>query len=395
MRILLILRGNYHAGQYEFILQNELKDYTLDINELRFLSARSKNTLGGLKSLNYKNDNELNRILLYFLKIRMQKGEFCVINAYNEALKSFKDLATLYRYKLFIIDFSDTSLHICKQRNALEAQKTGFLIPTKLLEKTHSLLKKIPKKYAVLKPNEWKNCLYQMPNLSAYKKIHHIGDLQGCYSVLKKYLRELKDDEYYIFLGDYIDRGIENGKVLKFLLKICEKENVCLLEGNHERYLIKWANGELVNYKEFSENTLKDFRKEKLTPKDARNFYPHLKECLWYKYGSKKIFCSHGGITLLPKKSENLSFVPSNDFIYGVGDYDDSLKVAEEFLQNHPFSFYQIFGHRNRLKLPVKLNKRVFLCEGKVDDGGFLRIVTLDKKGFECVEVKNEIYRKK
>ncbi|WP_270985035.1 hypothetical protein, partial [Campylobacter upsaliensis] len=33
MRILLILRGNYHAGQDEFILQNELKDYTLDINE--------------------------------------------------------------------------------------------------------------------------------------------------------------------------------------------------------------------------------------------------------------------------------------------------------------------------------------------------------------------------
>ena len=97
----------------------------------------------------------------------------------------------------------------------------------------------------------------------------------------------------------------------------------------------------------------------------------------------------------MPKKSENLSFVPSNDFIYGVGDYDDSLKVAEEFLQNHPLSFYQIFGHRNRLKLPIKLNKRVFLCEGKVDDGGFLRIVTLDKKGFECVEVKNEIYRKK
>ena len=84
MRILLILRGNYHAGQDEFILQNELKDYTLDINELRFLSARSKNTLGGLKSLNYKNDNELNRILLYFLKIKCKRANFRVINAYNE-----------------------------------------------------------------------------------------------------------------------------------------------------------------------------------------------------------------------------------------------------------------------------------------------------------------------
>lgn len=302
MRILLILRGNYHAGQEEFIAQNDLKNFTLDINELRFLSARDKNILGGFKSLDYKNDNELHHILLYFLKIRMQKGEFCVVNTYNETLKPFKDLAGIYRYKLFVVDFSDTPLEICKQKNITLAQKTGLLTPIKLLEKTQNLLKKIPKKHSILKPNEWKDCLYQMPNLSAYKKIHHIGDLQGCYSVLKKYLKELKDDEYYIFLGDYIDRGVENGKVLKFLLKICEKKNVCLLEGNHEKHLIKWANGELVSYKEFNENTLKDFRKEKLTPKDARNFYPHLKECLWYKYGSKKIFCSHAGITLLPKK---------------------------------------------------------------------------------------------
>lgn len=33
--------------------------------------------------------------------------------------------------------------------------------------------------------------------------------------------------------------------------------------------------------------------------------------------------------------------------------------------------------------------------EGKVDDGGHLRIVTLDKKGFECIELKNKVYRKK
>lgn len=63
-----------------------------------------------------------------------------------------------------------------------------------------------------------------MPNLSKYRKIHHIGDIQGCFSILKEYLQELEDDECYIFLGDYIDRGIENGKVLKFLLKICERE---------------------------------------------------------------------------------------------------------------------------------------------------------------------------
>lgn len=55
-----------------------------------------------------------------------------------------------------------------------------------------------------------------MPNLSKYKKIHHIGDLQGCYSVLKEYIKTIKEDEFYIFLGDYINRGIENGKVINF-----------------------------------------------------------------------------------------------------------------------------------------------------------------------------------
>ncbi|MCE3579149.1 serine/threonine protein phosphatase, partial [Campylobacter jejuni] len=46
-------------------------------------------------------------------------------------------------------------------------------------------------------------------------------------------------------------------------------------------------------------------------------------------------------------------------------------------------------------KLPMKIAKRVFLCEGKIDDGGYLRVVTLDEKGFECIEIKNQIYKKK
>lgn len=395
MRVLLVLRGNYHAGQEEFIRKNALEDFVLDMNGLRALSARNRQLLGGYKSLDYKNDNELNHILLYFLKIRMLKGEFCIINAYSETLKPFKDLADAHRYEFFVIDFSGASLEQCLQNNLSHAKKTGFLTPTKLIEKTATLLRKIPKKYRILSPDSWQDCLYEMPDLSAYKRVHHIGDLQGCYSVLKKYLKSLKDDEFYIFLGDYIDRGVENGKVLKYLLKICKRPNVCLLEGNHERHLIKWANGELTHSKEFNEHTLKDFRAERLTPKDGREFYPHLRECLWYKYDSKRVFCSHGGVNVLPKKASHLSFVPSCDFIYGVGDYEDSQRVAAEFCENHPANFYQVFGHRNRTKLAMRIAERVYLCEGKVDDGGFLRVAVLDKKGFKCVEVKNEIYRKK
>ncbi|MBK1992136.1 metallophosphoesterase, partial [Campylobacter sp. 2018MI35] len=224
-------------------------------------------------------------------------------------------------------------------------------------------------------------------------KIHHIGDIQGCYSVLKKYLKKIKKDEFYIFLGDYINRGIENSKVMKLLLKLYYLPNVCLLEGNHERNLIKWANNENIYSKEFNNFTLKDFYKEKITQKDAKKIYSYLKECFWYEYYDKKVFCCHGGINFLPKE-EKLSLISSDNFINGIGTYDESQIIADEFKKNTPKNYYQIFGHRNRFKLPIRLNSKVFLCEAKVDKGGFLRIVTLDRQGFDCIELKNKIYKK-
>ena len=54
----------------------------------------------------------------------------------------------------------------------------------------------------------------------------------------------IKDDEMYIFTGDYIDRGMENAQVVAFLLSIMDRKNVLLLEGNHEKGLWQWAKDE-------------------------------------------------------------------------------------------------------------------------------------------------------
>ena len=90
MRVLLVLRGNYYAGQEEFIKNNKLQNYTLDLNALRLLSGSVKNIVSEYKILNVKNDEDLSKILLKLLKMRMQKGEFYIINAYNETLKFVK-----------------------------------------------------------------------------------------------------------------------------------------------------------------------------------------------------------------------------------------------------------------------------------------------------------------
>lgn len=115
MRILLVLRGNYYAGQEEFIKNNKLQNYTLDLNALRLLSGSVKNIVSEYKILNVKNDEDLSKILLKLLEMRMQKGEFSIINAYNETLKIYKDLAKQYRYKIYVIVFDSSFIKICKK----------------------------------------------------------------------------------------------------------------------------------------------------------------------------------------------------------------------------------------------------------------------------------------
>lgn len=144
MRILLILRGNYYAGQEEFIKENHLKDYTLDLNSLRLLSGSVSKIASKYKNLNLKNDEELYKILLQLLEMRMQKGEFCIVNAYNETLKIYKELAKQYRYSIYVIDFK-SSLEESLEKNEQKAKERGYIVSQTHLEQTHHLLKRTPK----------------------------------------------------------------------------------------------------------------------------------------------------------------------------------------------------------------------------------------------------------
>ena len=78
-------------------------------------------------------------------------------------------------------------------------------------------------------------------DLSKYKAVVHVGDIHGCATVLKYAITEIDPDTFYIFCGDYIDRGIENAEVMKLLREWYKLPNVLLLEGNHERWLKKYG----------------------------------------------------------------------------------------------------------------------------------------------------------
>lgn len=66
------------------------------------------------------------------------------------------------------------------------------------------------------------------------------------------------------------------------------KPNVILLEGNHERWLWKWANGENVPSKTFETETKLELEENNISKKKVRMLYRKLRNLAYYTYNIKK-----------------------------------------------------------------------------------------------------------
>ena len=276
MRILLLLRGAPGCGKSTWIEKNGLKPYALSADNLRLLCQSPIMQVDGTEGISQENDRVTWKTLFDLLEVRMQKGEFTVIDATNSKtseMNGYRELCNLYRYRMYCVDFTDIPIEEVKRRNA--GREVLKRVPEKVIDKMYARFasQKIPSGIKVIKPDELDMIWMKMIDLSEYKKIHHIGDIHGCNTVLQRYLSDhggIKDDEFYIFVGDYIDRGIENAEVVKFLISMKDKKNVLMLEGNHERWLWLYANDCTGNSKEFETITKPALDEAQVNKKEIR-----------------------------------------------------------------------------------------------------------------------------
>ncbi len=396
MRILLLLRGSAGCGKSTWIEKNGLMRYTLSADDIRLLCQSPVMQADGTVGISQSNDNVVWKTLFSILEVRMQRGDFTVIDATNSKtseMNRYKAMCETYRYRIYCVDFTHIPIEEVKRRNGEREEYKR--VPEKVIDTMYARFatQKIPSGIKVLKPDELDSIWIKLFDMSSYKKIHHIGDIHGCNTVLQKYLEDnggLKEDEMYIFVGDYIDRGIENAEVIRFLLSIMDRKNVLLLEGNHERWLWLWANNSVGRSQEFELVTKPILEMAGISKKSVRQLYRKFGQCAYYKYGDKVFLVTHAGLSTLP---ENLSLVASEQMIKGVGNYNDFEVIADTFFDTTPGHCYQIHGHRNTRQVPVMVNDRVFNLEGQVEYGGCLRCVQVDQDGIHCVEVQNEVYR--
>lgn len=392
MKQLIILRGAPGSGKSTFIKQNGLEPYTLSPDTLRSLFASPVLTEYIGFTISHANEKKVWNLLKDLLEKRMQNGDFTVIDATHTKAKDFKiykDLADKYRYRLYCVDFSDISLETLLEQN--KKREHYKIVPDESVIKMYERLQtsEIPNGVVTLKPTEFKEKVFFKPiDFSHYKKIHMIGDIHGCFTALNDYFHSsIKDDELYIFLGDYIDRGIENAEVLNFLFTLSGRKNVIFIEGNHERHLWNWSNDKEAKSKEFIRNTQPELNSKGVSKKIFRMFYRNLRQMVYFTYNEKTVLVTHGGLNSIP---EEISLVSTEQLIKGVGDY--STEIDSLFLKNTNENVFQVHGHRNIQRYPLQVNDRCFNLEGQVELGGHLRIVTLDENGFTPIEIQNTVF---
>lgn len=390
MRKVLVLRGAPGAGKTTWIKGKKLVPYTLSFDNIRMLYQSPIQTIYGRESTCQKANVQAYDTLFSILEERMKNGEFTVIDCVNSKksqIQKYQELAQKYRYELYVIDFTTVPIDVAKSRNIRRSARKR--VPDSVVENTYNEFKKdaLSDKIKVIKPDEI-DSIYEKPvDLSKYKKIHHIGDIHGCDDVLKRALNDngnLREDEFYIFLGDYTDKGPHSDRILEFLLSIKNKHNVILCEGNHEHWIWNWSNGIEDYSEEFMTNTLPQLND--INKKDIRKLYRQLKECFIYTYKEKNVLNTHGGLATIP---EHIDYISGHQMIHGVGLHIDLPCISKTFADSMPPNWYEVFGHRNPGGLTMNSGNRVYFLENGIDVGGTLRWLTLDGGGFHEKEYDN------
>jgi len=382
MRTLLITRGAPGCGKSTWIEYHGLHSYTLCPDELRLLCSSKELLPDGSVRITQKCEKKVWELFADILEYRMSRGDFTVVDATNTKtgdMKKYVKLAEQYRYKVYLVDFTNVPLGTCLERNKQRAEYKW--VPDEVIEAMYErfVTNPVPKGITVIKPNEFDTVLESPFDVSEYNKLVFVGDIHGCYDTLMQYSdfkNGLKDDTEYIFLGDFVDRGNQNAEVMNFMFSIMNKPNVCIIEGNHERWIHDYGNNIKAKSNVFEENTKPELIDGGFDEKKARMFYSKVRQFSHLTYNGIEILACHGGI---PNLDGNLLYISTETFVHGSGKYDDYSLVAESWTKQTSKNQYLVYGHRNTKTSDVNVSDRVFNLEGQVEFGGKLRIVECEK----------------
>lgn len=393
MRKLVVTRGIPGSGKSTVLQRAGLKPFSLAMDTLRQIMTAPVLMRDGTFGVSQENNPAVAKQFKALVEDRMKRGELVAIDNTTMApadIAEWMRLAQFHRYEVAIVDLSPMPYEQAMAQNL--SREPLFQVPLAAMERFKALAN-IPYQAEGATVFRWdgKTDLAQkiqgwlevpLLDLSSYKAVVHIGDLQGCLTVLTgpggPLEHGFRDDTAYIFLGDLLDRGPENGELFAwFVREALARSNVFLLWGNHEDHPNRWAQGESPVSPEFRERTLPQLLAHGATREQAKAVCDKALEVLPYTWHGQRVFVCHAGLSTVPERLADISL---HQYSRGTGQWSDP--VDQQFERYAPEGWIQVHGHRNHGGVPVLATARSFNLEDAVEKGGYLRTVTLDAQGW-------------
>jgi predicted kinase len=362
------------AGKSTWIAESNLNDYAVSLDEIRNVYFSKTMDINGNFSTFNAHDDEIWKTFVKVLESKMEEGQFIVIDNTNTKdgyIDRYRNICSKFGYKLYGKRFNVPLDELIKRNLNRSPRKA---VPSEIVEIHHRnflAMGNLSKKLILIDDINEVDEFVKISEIN--EKTHVIGDIHGCFNPLKRFLDEtdIKKD-FFIFLGDYIDRGTHDREVVELLSEFAKKKNFIFLEGNHEKWLKLWAENREKEIKspEFNESTI--IKLNGINKNKVKNLTSSLKSYFAFKSGNKKFICCHGGIP-----TDKFDFINAKQLISGVGAYKQSREIAENFEKNSESNSNLIHGHRNIYNDDIKVSNRVFNLEGKIEFGGELRVLTI------------------
>lgn len=214
-----------------------------------------------------------------------------------------------------------------------------------------------------------------------FNRVLVIGDVHGNYDKLMNLWNKIdyKDEDFLIFLGDYIDRGNKSIECLEFVMDLVKNhKNIHALMGNHELFMQDY-------FKSNSFTGMDDFMDGWLMPNNGGKVTLHaLKEL--YKKDSERalkildfvnnldvynediegVFFVHAGIdptrSFHHQRIEDMVWIREECYNY-YNDKNTTLVVGHTPVQSFDYSYREPILLKNNILL---MDTGSFLPEGKI-----------------------------
>ncbi|MBP3707142.1 MAG: metallophosphoesterase [Clostridia bacterium] len=389
---LIILRGCPGSGKDTWLKENNLEEFAISSDNLRLLYQPPQKSLDNKLHILNTYDKQVWELLFNIMEIKMKQGQLIIVNACNineKTLNKYFDLCSKYIYQPVIINFNVELNELIKRNQEREQYKQ---VPEFVVRDFYNRMQnsKLSNTKSLIFSHTYD--IHQLlqaqdnANLLEYSTVNIIGDIHGCFTTLQQAIPDIKDDELYIFLGDYLDRGTENKQTLEFFLNNYTRKNFICLWGNHESHLFNYVNNWSINSKEFMTKTINEI--SSIDKRRIKHFLNSLKP--FYKFVINiqgkpvEINCSHAGCT----EFINTYKLPLDYFTKGIGGYEDIEKVYALFENQN--SSIQVHGHRNINKLDIKATDKCYNLEGGVEFGRELRCIKITNQAIETLSYKND-----